>query len=88
MVIIMKCEIKYIESKLKEEYKSLTIKGILLVIIISSVAGFAASFFLEESTIYIILALFLMILVYVTWEDAVLYCRNRKITNEKEIESL
>ena len=84
----MKCEIKYIEHQLKEEYKTLTIEGILLVIIISSVAGFVASFFLEESTLYIILALFITILVYVAWEDAVLYCRNKKITNEKEMETI
>lgn len=78
----MKCEIKYIKHKLKEEYEILTVKGILLVIVISSIMGFVASFFLEESTLYIILVLFFMILIYLVCEDAVLYCRNRKIENE------
>ena len=78
----MKCELRYIEYKLKEEYKALTIEGILLVIVISSVMGFVASFFLEESTLYIILAMFTTFLIYLVCEDAISYCRNRKIENE------
>ena len=78
----MKCEIRYIEHKFKEEYKTLTIDRVLFVIIASSVTGIVASFFLEESTLYIILVLFFMILIYLMCEDAVSYCRNRKIVNE------
>ena len=84
----MKCEIRYIEHKFKEEYKTLTKDRVLFVIIISSVTGFVASFFLEESTLYIILVLFLTILIYSVCEDAVSYCRNKKNTNEKGIETI
>ena len=78
----MKCEIKYIESKVKEDYKTITIRGILIVALISFTMAFVLSLFLSEFTIYILLALLFILVLYVMWEDAVLYCRNRKIVNE------
>lgn len=78
----MKCEIKYIERKVKEDYKTITIRGILIVAIISFTMAFVLSLFLSDFTTYLLLALFFILISYVVWKDAVIYCKNRKIMNE------
>lgn len=88
MVILMQCEIKYIEHKVREEYKTLIIKGMSLLIVISSAVGITASFFLKSSTFHMSMALCLTIFLMGMWINAVTYCKNSKIINEKKREVL
>ena len=79
----MKCEMRYIKQKVKEDYETITIKGMLGVASISFVVSFALSFFLAESAIYLLLMLFLMIGLYAVWKDAMNYCKNRNNDYER-----
>lgn len=84
----MKCEVRYIKQKVKEDYKTVSIKGMLIVALISFVVAFALSFFLADFIIYTLLMLFLTIGLYAVWKDAVKYCRNRNDTHERGTETL
>ena len=79
----MKCEMRYIKQKVKEDYKTVTIKGMLGIALFSFVVSFALSFFLSESAIYLLLMLFLMIVLYAVWKEAVNYCKNRNNDYER-----
>ena len=71
----MKCEIKYIKSKVNKDCKKITIKGVLLVVLISFTVSFILSIFLENSAIYFLVLLLFIAVLYAVWKDAVDYCK-------------
>lgn len=78
----MKCEIKYIENNLRKDYRKLTVKGLLIVAIVSFTGSFILSMFLESFIINLLLLLFSVLLLCVMWGDAVDYCKRKEQNHE------
>jgi len=80
----MKCEIKYIENNIRRDYRRITVKGLLIVAIVSFTGSFILSMFLKDFIIYLLLLFFFLLLLCVVWGDAVDYCKNRNTNIQKQ----
>ena len=78
----MKCEVKYIEHKIKKDYEALTIKRLIITFMISLTLGCLLTSFLNNFIINCLILIALVIALYVIWIDAVDYCNRRDIKPE------
>lgn len=82
----MKCEMKYIGNDFKKDLKKQTVRGILATLFVSSSLGLSLGFIVSQTTISIILAVFILLFVISTWANAVERCKSlNKIDNNRTV---